>query len=359
VAQDIANMARMVDYLPNFDFLMSHGIPSDAPLDRIYRTEFLEMVKNSTKPIVFTSDNGNDSRRIIEMAAVVANGMENLKAKPFVINYSQPTSPLQHSLDALRKLLTCAELEIPLAYPPGMIPGATAPTTMAGAITQSIAESLSALVIHQLKRAGAPIILCGAHGWLDMSSAINVYAAPGRLMTQAILASFYQHFGIPTFGFGGCTDAHILDQQAGVEFAMLNLWAGLSGINLAHDTAYLGSGTIGCLRSLVLNDEMIGYVRHMLCRGVKMNRETQAIDAIERVGPGGHFLTDQNTLDHFKEELWRPFISNRERYDAWKEGGAKTVGDKAGEKAKEILKGHTPKPLGQEVLRELEKMLLA
>jgi trimethylamine--corrinoid protein Co-methyltransferase len=317
VAQDIANMAKVVDYLPNLDFLMSYGIPSDVPLDRIYRTEFVEMVKNSIKPIVFTSDNGDDSRRIIEMAAAVAGGMKNLQAKPFVMNYSQPTSPLQHSSDALGKLLICAQLDIPVVYPPGMIPGATAPTTMAGAITQSIAESLSALVIHQLKKVGAPIILCGAHGWFDMKTAINVYAAPGRLLTEAALAAFYQHFEIPTWGFGGCTDAHVFDQQAGMEFAMLNL----------------------------------------LCRGVKVNRETQAIDAIERVGPGGHFLIDQHTLDNFKEELWRPSLSNRERYDIWKEAGMKTVGDKAEERVKEILKDHVSKPLSPEITIELEAML--
>lgn len=359
VSQDIANMAKMVDYLPNLEFLMSYGIPSDCPLDRVYRTEFMEMVKNSTKPIVFTSDNGNDSRRIIEMAAIVAGGVDKLREKPFVINYSQPTSPLQHSFDALGKVFTCAEMGIPVVYPPGMIPGATAPTTMAGAITQSIAESLSALVIHQLKKEGAPIILCGAHGWLDMSSAINVYAAPGRLMTEAALTAFYQHIGIPTWGFGGCTDAQIFDQQAGMEFAMLNLWASLCGVNLAHDTAYMGSGMIGCLRSLAYNDEIIGYVRHILCRGVIANKETQAIDVLERVGPGGHFMMDEHTLRHFREEFWRGSLSNRDRHEAWKEKGAKTVGEKADEKVREILKKHIPKPFSQKVIRELERIQTA
>jgi trimethylamine--corrinoid protein Co-methyltransferase len=356
VSQDIANMAKLVDYLSNYDFLMSYGIPSDVPLDIVYQTEFLEMVKNSSKPIVFTSNNGNDSKRIIEMAAVIVGGLENLRKRPFIMNYSQPTSPLQHSFDAMDKLLTCADFGVPIVYPPGMIPGATGPATMAGAITQSIAESLSALVIHQLKKEGAPIILCGAHGWLDMKTAINVYAAPGRLLTEAVLANFYQYFGIPTWGFGGCTDAVIFDQQAGMEFAMLTLWAGLCGVNLAHDTAYLGSGTIGCLKSLVYCDEIISYVRFLLCRGLEVNRETQALEAIERVGPGGNFLTDPHTISFFKKEFWRPLLSNRERYERWKEEGAKTIGDKAGEMVKEILKNHVPKPLPQNILKELEEM---
>jgi trimethylamine--corrinoid protein Co-methyltransferase len=356
VSRDIANMARVSDALPNIEFLMSYGIPSDCPLDQVYRTEFFEMVQNSVKPIVFTSDNGADSTRIIEMAAVVAGGMDRLREKPFLVNYSQPTSPLQHSLDAIGKVFACAEAGIPVVYPPGMIPGATAPVTMAGAITQSIAESLSALVIHQLKREGAPIILCGAHGWLDMSSAINVYAAPGRLMTQAALTTFYQHFGIPTWGFGGCTDAQVFDQQAGMEFAMINLWASLCGVNLAHDTAYVGSGMIGCLRSLVYNNEIIGYVRHILCRGVIVNGETRAISVLERVGPGGHFMMDDHTLHHFRGELWIPSLSNRDRYETWKEKGGKTVGEKADEKVKELLKKPISKPLSPDIVDELEKM---
>lgn len=359
VSQDIANMAKVADSLPHLEFLMSHGIPSDCPLDQVYRTEFAQMVKNSTKPIVFTSDNGEDSRRIIEMAAVVAGGTEKLRERPFVINYSQPTSPLQHSLDALGKVFACAEMGIPVVYPPGMIPGATAPSTMAGAITQSIAESLSVLVIHQLKREGAPIILCGAHGWLDMTSAINVYAAPGRLMTQAAMTAFYQRFEIPTWGFGGCTDAQVFDQQAGMEFAMINLWASLCGVNLAHYTGYMGSGMIGCLRSLVYNDEMISYVRHILCRGVVVNKETRALDVLERVGPGGHFMMDEHTLRHFREEFWRPSLSNRDRYEAWKEKGARTVGEKAGEKVQKILEEHVPNPLSQDVVQELERMRTA
>ena len=359
IAHDIANMAKVVDYLPNLDFLMSYGIPSDCPLDRVFRTEFFEMVKNSTKPIVFTSDNGDDSRKIIEMAAVVAGGMENLRAKPFIINYSQPTSPLTHSSDALGKVLTCAELGIPTLYPPGMIPGATAPATMAGAITLSLTESLSGLVIHQLKRRGAPMVLCGAHGEMDMTSAINVFAAPGRLLTEATLAAVYQHFGIPTWGFGGWSDAQVLDQQAGMEFAMFTLWAALCGINLAHDVGYIGSGMIGDLKTIVFNDEIISYVRHTLCRGVQVNKDTQAIDVIERVGPGGNFLMDEHTLRHFRTEFWKPALLNRKRYETWKEQGKKTVGEKADEKVKEILKNHAPKPLRQDIADELERILIA
>jgi len=100
-----------------------------------------------------------------------------------------------------------------------------------------------------------------------------VYVAPERLMTQAALAKVYQYFGIPTWGFGGCTDALNLDEQAAMEFGMMSMWAPLCGINLAHDVGYLGSGMIGDLRAIVLNDEINAYVRHLLCRGVSVDRD--------------------------------------------------------------------------------------
>ncbi len=354
--EDIASMARVVDCLPNTEFLMSYGIPSGIPLDRVYLVEFLCMVGNTTKPIVFTSDNGQVTTRIIQMAAAVAGGADHLARKPFVLNYAQPTSPLQHSEDAIGKMFACADHGVPVVYPPGMIPGATAPATLAGAIVQSLAESLSALTVHQLRRRGAPIVLGGAHGCMDMRTAINVYAAPERLKTEAVLASYYQHFGIPTWGFGGCTDAMALDVQAGMEFGLLGLWAALCGVNLAHDVAYLGSGMVGDLRAIVINDEINSYVRSVLRRGVTVDSEHLAAEAIARVGPGGDFLGDDHTLRHFRSELWEPRLSNRETLHGWKRRGSPAMQDRAGEQIREILDARAAGALEAGLMQVLEDM---
>ena len=156
---------------------------------------------------------------------------------------------------------------------------------------------------------------------------------------------------------GGWTDAQVLDQQAGMEFALFNLWAALCGINLAHDVGYLGSGMIGDLRAIVFNNDIIGHVRHVTCRGIPFNRDTQAIDVIERVGPGGHFMDDQHTFDHFREEFWRSDLLNTKTHDQWKADGEKTVKDKAAEEVKKILGSHTPEPLSNDVTTVLEKIM--
>jgi trimethylamine--corrinoid protein Co-methyltransferase len=359
VTQDIADMARVVDALPNLDFLMSYGIPYDCPLETVFQTEFDAMVRNSTKPIVFTSQNAEDSRIIVGMAAAAAGGTERLRRKPFVLNYTQPTSPLQHSSDGIGKLLAGADLEVPIVYPPGMMPGATAPVTVAGAITQSLAEALSGLVIHQLKRMGAPIVLCGAHGCMDMHTAINVYAAPERLLSEAALAAIYQHFGVPTWGFGGCTDAHILDEQAGAEFGTLTMWAALCGINLAHDVGYLGSGMIGDLRAVLMNNEIVWYVRHVLCRGIPVDHDTLATDAIASAGPGGNYMGHEHTIRHFRTQLWRPAVFNRMDLGSWTRKGKNALKEVLAERLHAILRDYAPKPLDPAVSEELDRLMPA
>ena len=356
VAQDIANMAKIVDYLPNMDFLMSYGIPLDRPNHLHYRYEFFEMVKNTTKPIAFTSSGGNESRKIIDMAAAAVGGLENLQAKPFVLNYSQPISPLQHSEESMGKILVCAELGIPVNYPPGLIPGATAPATLAGSMVLSIAEALSGLVIHQLKRPGSPIVLGGAHGCMDMRTMVNVYSGPERLLTMWALSSFYQHFGIPTWGFGGCSDSQVLDEQAGMEFAMVGIWASLVGVNLAHDTAYLGSGMIGALEALVFNDEIISYTKRVM-RGILFNDETLAVDLIGKVGPGGHYIGEEHTMKHFRAEFWEGKLVNRDVLDIWTKKGKKQLGEKLKASVHEILAKHKAIALSEDKIHRMENIL--
>ena len=357
LVNDIDNMATVVDYLQNIDFIMSYGLPSDCLPEKIFRVEFFSMVKNSIKPIVFTCDNGEDALRIINMAEIIAGSTQVLKERPFIICYSQPTSPLRHSFDAIGKMLVCAEKGIPIAYPPGIIPGATGPATIAGTIILSLAESFSGLVIHQLKNPGSPIILGGAHGNMDMRSGINIYASPERLKTQAVLSSIYQHFGIATWGFGGCSDSFVLDEQASIEFAMMDQWAALCGINLAHDTGYMGSGLVGDLRAILLNDEIISYVRHMLCGGVNVDENTRALDLINKVGPGGNYLGEEHTLKNFKSEFWETRFFNRISLDSWKKSDNKMFIEKLSNNVIEILENHEPIGLEKDVIKRIEKII--
>ena len=75
---------------------------------------------------------------------------------------SSPVSPLSHPVDSIDKLLFCADHGIPAIYSPAPLAGGTAPITVAGHTCQGVAESLFGLVIHQLRKPGAPFLSASA-----------------------------------------------------------------------------------------------------------------------------------------------------------------------------------------------------
>jgi trimethylamine--corrinoid protein Co-methyltransferase len=121
---DVANVARLVDSLPNLDFVMSMALPSDVPVQTSDRRSFLAMIENTVKPIVFTAWDEAGLADIIAMAEAIAGGPDELKLNPFLLAYLEPSSPLQHTEVVLRKLLMMADRGLPFVYAPGPIEGA-------------------------------------------------------------------------------------------------------------------------------------------------------------------------------------------------------------------------------------------
>ena len=106
---------------------------------------------------------------------------------------------------------------------------------------------------------------------------------------MAALCDLARHYRLPVFSFGGCSDSKSFDQQASLEAALWILTTALAGGNLSHDVGYIEYGLTASMEMTVMNDEIIGLVRRIL-GGVEVSEETMAVDVIDKVGPGGHFL---------------------------------------------------------------------
>ncbi len=361
--QDVVNAAKVADYFKEIDFIASMALPHDVPTNLSYIEQFKAQVENSVKPIFFTAAGAEDLSIIFEMAAAVAGGEKQLSEKPFLIQYSEPTSPLTHSPGALKKLFLCAEKGIPICYVPGILTGGTAPVTVAGSLVTGNAEALSGIVLHQLKAKGAPIISGFGNCRMDMLTGTCIYECTEYRLQISATADLYHHYEIPLWGCAGMSDAHCLDQQAGIEAAISLIMAGLNGSNLIHDVGYLGQGLIGSPASIVMCAEIISYVRHFI-RGFDIGPEVMGLDVIQEVGPGGDFISHAHTEKFFQQEQWQPMFRNRQDIESWKNQGSKTYGEIVTQKAREILSSHAPEPLSNDILKELgsirdkaEKML--
>jgi trimethylamine--corrinoid protein Co-methyltransferase len=355
VLADVANVARLVDALPYIDFLMCLGIASDVTESISDLYHFQAMVSNTVKPIVYTAWDRANLETIIEMAEAVAGGAEALRRSPFCALYSEPISPLTHAEESCEKLLFIAEKGLPVVYTPGMMIGGTAPVTVAGALVQANAEQLSGLLITQLIREGTPMIGAGGILHMDMSKGLISYAAPEFMLAMTAFSEMYHYYGLPIFSFAGCSDAKIFDQQAAAEGALWMLITALGGGNLIHDVGYVESGMTASYEMLVAMNEIAALVKRFM-RGVEITEETVALDVIDQVGPGGHFLGEEHTFRHFREN-WIPQLLDRAPRDEWEQDGALTLGDRAADQVREILEHHEPAQMNSKIAAALEALI--
>ncbi len=355
VKQDVADAAKIADSLENIDFVMSLGIASNVPNETSFLHQFEAMVLNTVKPIVYTADNKQDVADIIEMAEIVAGTPEALTANPFLILYAEPSSPLQHTQVAVEKLLLCAERRVPVMYIPTVMLGTSGPVTSAGALIVAIVEALSGLVIHQLKAKGAPFIFGGSAPPMDMKTFICSYGAPEAYLNDAAMITMSRFYDLPVFCTAGCSDAQSFDQQAGLEAGFSMLLLGLAGGNLIHDLGYIGAGMTSSMEMLVLCNETAGMVRYVL-KGIEVSPVTLALELIKKVGPGGNFLTEDHTLENFREHLHFSDLLNRFDYERWQGAGSVDFGKRATQKARDILENHPAEELPPDIVKGVKEI---
>jgi trimethylamine--corrinoid protein Co-methyltransferase len=352
---DMLNCIHVVDALPELSFVMSMGIPSELGTTNVYRHQFAAMLEHSRKPVVFVCDDRSDCEAITAMAAAAAGGMDELRLNPTLLLYSEPTTPLKHSRTATEKLLYMAGQGLPIVHSPAPMMGGTAPVTLAGGLALGNAEVLSSLVMHQLKRAGAPFVYGSGLHHMDMRTTISVYGAPEFQLARAGVAAMGQYYGLPTWGYAGHSDSNVMDEQAAADAVFSVMVALLTGTNLVHDVGYLEAGLTTSPEMIVFTAEVISMVSRFMA-GMALDSEALATEVIHRVGPGGDFLTDEHTMNHFRD-LWVPTLFDRQRTADWRARGSKRLGDRLREKTIAIIEGHQPEPLPDRVREEVEYIL--
>jgi trimethylamine--corrinoid protein Co-methyltransferase len=353
VLRDIVEATTVCDALPNIDFLMSFSLASDLPQEKADRHQMRAMLMNSIKPILFVTTEFEGCIDVIKMAEVVVGGEEQLRRNPICACYINVTHPMRHNEEALQKLLFLAGKGLPTTYTPVVLRGATGPVTAAGAIALANAGELVGLVLAQLKREGAPVILTGGvNDMLDMRTTVDVYADPTN---RVMLVELAHRYNLPIFGLTGCSDSKLPDEQAAAEAAFSIILETLAGAQMAHDVGYLEGGMTNSIEQIVICDELIGYTKHFM-RPLEINEDTLALDLIDQIGPDGDYLSSDHTLKHFRED-WYPKLFDRRNFDDWKRSGAKTLRQRAREKALKILDTHTPEPLPADIQAQVDAIV--
>lgn len=341
VLADVVDGITLCDALPNIDFVMSMFLPSDVPAAVADRHQVAVMLERTTKPMVLVTYDLDGMVDALAMAEAVAGGAEALRARPFVATYVNVTRGLVHNEDSLRKLVMLAERGLPALWIPVTSGGTTGPVTTAGNVAVNNAGVLVGVVLAQLVREGAPVVVPGFGGdALDLRTMVDPYAEPDPRGVVPSLAHFY---GLPMFSLAGGSDAKTVDQQAAAEAALTLLADALAGGHLVHDAGYLESGLTGSLAQLALCDEIIAWIRAATAP-VELSDASLALDVVDAVGPDGSFLETDHTLAHYRER-WYPTLFERGSRAQWEARGSLALGDRAAARVASLLASHVPEPL--------------
>ena len=353
--KDVKNIARLVQAMPNLDFHMSLGIVQDVQVGTYDRWQYLAMLEGTNKPINITAVDMDGLKDQLEMATIRVGGREEWLKGPIFSLYIEPSSPLSHSREVIQKLLFSADHDIPVVYTPCPLAGATAPTTLAGTAVQALTESLLGVVLSQLRKPGTQLIIGGLMSNMDMRTTIYSYGSPEMALLSAAFTQVTKWLGVPMYETAGCSDSKLFDEQAAMEAAINISTAALIGGNMIHDVGYLEQGLTGSMELLVASDEIIDMVKRIV-RGIPVDDGTMALDILDQVGPGGHFLEHQHTYERFKDEIWKPKWIDRQNWDNWTLSGAKTYGDRVHERVLQILETETKPLMDEKTVQELRRI---
>ncbi len=351
VLRDVADLARLVDSLQNIHFYLIPVYPTDVDLEVVEVSKFFAALANTTKHVQAGVYTIQGIREVIEMSERIMGSEQALRERP-VISFitSWMVSPLTFASGVTRLLIEACQQRIPVVLSAAPTAGVTAPVTLAGMLAQLNAEQLSGLVFSQLVQPGCPVLLGPVPATSDLRSGKYLGGSVEDGLCNAAITQLAHFYRIPVYNTAGLTDAKIPDVQAGIEKAQSVMQVALAGANFIHHAAgMLEDMSTIAYEQFVIDNEMLGMAMRAV-EGITVNDETLALDTIDHVGPGGHFILEDHTLEHMhREHYYISAVFDRQYRDVWEAAGSSDAWTRAKDAARYLLDNHQPTPLDPEI----------
>jgi trimethylamine--corrinoid protein Co-methyltransferase len=355
ILSDTIKQIRIVDSLKNIHCSHVDVWPNDVPYTELHWHAICAWAKNSYKPYGLGCLGRVPSQDMMNLLSIIVGGEEELKKRPRLIGFYNPTSPLIHSQLLLNGLFIFAKYNQPLIIAPAASAGSTAPVTLAGLLVQTNMETLSAIVLTQLINSGAPVFYSSMSAPMDPATGNVAWGSIETGLITAATAQMARYYNIPSRGPGAVTESKCFDIQNGYERFMTLYTSAQAGINYITCAGTYESSLSEALELLVIDDELCSIVKRGLM-GIRVEPESLAIEQIKQVAISGKsFLSQKHTAKNTRKELYVPILSDRDRRGVWERTGAKEIMDRAREKVETILGSQTGPGLREEVENELNE----
>lgn len=337
--KDLYQLGRLVDVLEHVHFFLRPCIPTDIPEADYDINMFYACLKATGKHVMSGVNDEAGLDRVIDLAAMLVGGEEQLTAKPFIsVITSFSISPLKLCTQSTRIMQACNRRGIPVALSAAPMSGSTGPMTMAGTLAQLHAEQLAGIAICQLTRPGAPLLYGGIPGMANMATMGYRGGGVECGMMNAAIHQLAAHIQVPNYNSAGLTDAKLPDVQAGWEKAMTILLGAMGGSNYMHHSAgMLESMLTVAHEQFVMDDEIIGMACKVL-KGIEVDADHLALDVIDSVGPAGNFMMSPHTMKYMRSEYFQGNgVTDSKSRHQWEQAGSLDARERARAIARKIL----------------------
>ncbi len=279
---------------------------------------------------------------------------EEFEASPKMYTNINSTSPLKHDIPMLDGWMRLARRNQGLVVTPFTLAGAMAPVTMSGAVAQSLAEALCAVVLAQIIRPGAACAIGTFTSNVDMKSGAPAFGTPEYMRATQMTGQLARFYKLPLRSSGVCA-ANVPDGQAMWETSN-SLWAALqSGTNMVyHAAGWLEGGLIASPEKFIMDCEILQQIQRYLDPAICATGPDEiALDAIKSVGNDGHFFGIEHTQERYTTAFYQPFLSDWKNYEGWEAAGGVWTPERAHMMFKEIIGSFEEPPMDDAIRDEL------
>ena len=343
--EDFQNFVKLAYMSPNLHH--SGGTicePVDVPVNKRHFDMIYSHIKYSDKPFMGSVTHPDRAQDSVDMAKIVF-GEDFLNENTVLTSLINANSPMTFDATMLGSAKVYAENNQATMISPFILAGAMSPVTIAGTVTQILAEALAGIAYVQLVRPGAPVIFGTFASAVSMQSGAPTFGTPepGHVMT--IAGALARRLGVPFRSGGGLCASKIPDAQAAYESANTLQASALAGVNfMLHTAGWLEGGLSMGYEKFIMDADQAGMLAVML-QGVDMSENGQAMDAFREIGPGGHYLGANHTQANFETAFYRSEVADNNSFEQWEQEGSFDCAKRANLKWKSMLQDYEPPSL--------------
>ena len=318
--------------------------PVDVPVNKRHLDMVLAHMTLSDKPFMGSVTAPERAEDTVAMARILF-GEQFVDDNTVVINLINANSPMVFDETMLGAAKVYARANQATIITPFILAGAMSPVTVAGTLTQILAEVLAGAAFTQLCRPGAPVLFGTFASSISMQSGAPTFGTPEPALVSYGAAQLARRLGLPFRTGGSLCASKVPDAQAAYESANTLNSTLLAGTNFVlHSAGWLEGGLASCYEKFIMDVDQLG-MQQKLAQGVDLSENGQAMDAIREVGPGSHYLGCSHTQANFQTAFYRSSIADNNSYEQWLAEGEKTAPQRANEIARKWLDAYEAPPL--------------